>query len=112
MAALAKSLVDAAGVTPRFAMPYARMHGLRMHVIYRSAPFPQIPLLVHKTRVPAGLATRIRTVLLGMAQDEEGKALLKSLAIPPFQPADDALYASTREVYSRWGQRAAAAGSR
>ncbi len=112
MAALAKRLVDAAGVTTRFATPYARRHGLDIHVIYRSAPFPQIPLLIHTTRVPDGLAERIRAVLLNMPQDEEGKELLANLDMPPFEPADDALYAGTREVYSRWRHRAAAAESR
>lgn len=111
LAALVKGVVAVASVTPRFAAPYAARHGLKLHVLYRSPAFPQIPLLAHKTRVPRELAQRVRKTLLDMPSDREGKALLTRLGIPPFLPADDALYAGTRGLYTQWRRLRAGATS-
>lgn len=102
MAALAKGLADAASVTPRFSMPYADAHHLKLYVIYESEDFPQIPLLVHNKRVSAELAQRITQTLLAMPIDPEGKKLLDTLKIPPFKPADNSMYTSTRKRYAEW----------
>ena len=102
MAALAKGLVDAAGVTPRFSIPYANAHQLKLHTIYKSENFPQIPLLVHKNRVPTALAQRISLTLRTMPNDPEGKKLLVHLNIPAFKPASSSMYTSTRKRYAAW----------
>lgn len=102
MAALAKGLADAASVTPRFSVPYANAHHLKLHTIYKSESFPQIPLLVHNKRVSADLAQRITQILLEMPNDPEGKQLLDSLKIPAFKSADNNMYKSTRLRYAQW----------
>lgn len=86
----------------RFAAPYAAGHEAKLHVLYRSPPFPQVPLSAHKMRVLPELAQRIRETLLDMPKDRDGKALLIRLGIPPFQPADDALYVGISKIYAQW----------
>lgn len=102
MAALAKGLADAASVTPRFSLPYAEAHNLKLQTIYESEDFPQIPLLVHNKRVPADLAQRITRTFLTMPADPEGKKLLDALKIPSFKLADNSMYTSTRKRYAEW----------
>jgi len=104
MAALAKGLADAASVTPRFSLPYADAHHMKLHTIYASEDFPQIPLLVHNKRVSADLEQRIASTLLAMPVDPEGKKLLEALKIPPFKPANNAMYDSTRKRYAEWAK--------
>lgn len=102
MAAVAKGLADVASVTPRFAMPYANAHHMKLHIIYESEDFPQIPLLVHNKRVSAELAQQISATLLAMPIDPDGKKLLDRLNIPPFKSADNSMYTSTRKRYAEW----------
>lgn len=111
LVALSKGLVDAASVTPRFAAPYAAAHQIKLHTVFQSRDFPQIPLLAHKKRVPEKLANKITGVLLDMPNDSEGRQLLSSLGIPPFKPATDAMYDATRTMYSAWSGSVAAKGA-
>lgn len=111
IAALAKGLVDAAGVTPGYAYPYAEKNRLTLHVLYQSEPYPQIPLLAHGKRIPLKLAQQIRSALLDMPNDRAGQKLLKSLNMPPWQVGDDAMYHDTSELYAQWYRVSAAAGN-
>ena len=111
MAALAKGLVDAAGVTPGFAYPYAKKNRLMLHVLYQSQPYPQIPLLAHGKRISLKLAQQIRGALLDMSNDRAGQKLLESLNMPPWQVADDAMYDETSVLYAQWQRNSLSVGA-
>lgn len=104
LAALSKGLVDAASVTPRFALPYTEKNRLTLHTVYQSGGFPQIPLLAHKKRISAAQAQKITDVLLNMPRDVEGSKLLETLKIPPFKTASEQSYDVVRMIYADWHQ--------
>lgn len=104
LAALSKGLVDAASITPRFALPYSEKNHLTLHTVYQSGGFPQIPLLAHKKRIPAALAQKITDTLLNMPRDVEGSNLLETLKIPPFKAVNERSYDAVRMLYADWHQ--------
>jgi phosphonate transport system substrate-binding protein len=60
-------------------------------------PSPIPPWVIHE-RVPAKMRDKIRSVLLGMESDVEGKALLADLGMKRFTRVSDADYDSIREM--------------
>jgi phosphonate transport system substrate-binding protein len=60
-------------------------------------PSPIPPWVIHK-QVPANMQARIRSVLLGMESDVEGKAVLADLGMKRFTRVSDADYDSIREM--------------
>jgi hypothetical protein len=62
---------------------------LRTIATWRLSPIP--PWVIHE-RVPAKMRDTIRSVLLGMESDVEGKALLGDLGMKPFTQSSDADY--------------------
>ena len=109
--ALAKGLVDAAGITPGYAYPYAEKNRLKLYVLYQSEQFPQIPLLAHAGRIHRVLAQQIRSALLDMPNDRAGRKLLKSHNMPPWQAADDAMYVGTSAVYAQMQRKSLSVGT-
>jgi phosphonate transport system substrate-binding protein len=68
---------------------------LRTIATWRLSPIP--PWVIHE-RVPAKMRDTIRSVLLGMESDVEGKALLADLGMKRFTRVSDADYDSIREM--------------
>ncbi len=69
----------------------------RLRIVYRSAPYG-IPPVVVGPSVDSDLKAKLRTALLNMDQEEEGRRILADLAIDRFVPIDDAAYDSVRRV--------------
>ncbi len=57
--------------------------------------------LVARDDMPPDLVAHIRDLLLDMRNNDEGRALLATIAVSRFVPADDATYQPTRD-YVRW----------
>lgn len=89
---------DAASLNKLFSDKFQAEQKLRWRVIYQSAPWPNIPVQAHP-RVPKRDADAVQRALLEMSTDPEGRALLKTLAIPGFLPVKDADYDATRRLY-------------
>lgn len=109
---LASGAADAAGVNEASLHAYAARVAFRTRTLWRSPPFPDLPVMAHP-RVPAAIVTRVRSAMLRMANDPQGRRILDDagalLAVTQplaFVAASDADY----DVYRRL--LAAGAGSR
>lgn len=89
---------DAASLNKLFADQFQARNSIRFRVLYQSEDWPNIPVLAHH-RVPAEVTNAVRQTLVQMAEDPEGKALLRKLSIPGFLPAANSDYDSTRRLY-------------
>lgn len=89
LAQLQARRVDAAAVNSRFLEQYgARKPAFRYRVLYRSEPYPELPVVVHP-RVSAGAAAAVRDALIGMDRDPQ---------------AADRDYDGVRRIYKAIGQ--------
>lgn len=67
-------------------------------VLYTSPPLPTPPVVAFEG-APEDARLELSEVLSTMAKDAEGQALLKTLQLTAFRPADEATYAAAREAY-------------
>lgn len=75
----------------------------RTRILMKSGQFGFPPVVVRRDLDPA-LRGRIQDALLGMADDEEGRALLARLALDGFTTAKPSLYDSIRLLGQRYGE--------
>jgi len=109
IAAVAESLVDGAAVDSLIWEYLNRTKPAltgRTRIIDVSEPYGIPPIVVRKD-LPAGLKQQIRTLLLTMHDDPEGREILAGMMTDRFVPGDDANYDSIRTM-DRWlsGQQA------
>ncbi len=64
-------------------------------IIYQSPPYG-IPPVVLRTSLDPEIKIKLRKILLGIHEDEEGKEILKGMMIEKFVPANDDDYDSIR----------------
>jgi len=67
----------------------------RLRAIYNTPPVPHIVFVAHP-RVPAEHRARLQELITGWSQNEEGRALLKSLGFPGFSAHKPAEYVKMR----------------
>lgn len=79
----------------------------RTKVLFTSEQFGFPPIVVRRDLAPA-LRGRIRDALLGMADDDQGRALLAELALDGFSTASPSLYDSIRVLARQHGEGVAA----
>lgn len=75
IAQLASGQVDAAAVHSRVMQSFAQREGFRYRAIYTSAPYYDLPIMVHP-RVSRSNVEKIRIALLAMDNDPEGQKIL------------------------------------
>lgn len=98
--AVADSLVDGAAVDSLvYDSTIARdpTLGRRLRVLERLGPFAAPPVVVNPSLSPARKA-ELRTILLGMHEDAEGRRILEALDIDRFTALDDRAYDTIREM--------------
>ena len=105
MAQLRSGAIPAAGVNSRVLKEYASRENFKYRVLWTSEPFQEIPVAAN-ARVPARVVAAVRKTLVGMANDPDGRKILKESATiigqdPPFGfvEANDEDYQNQREVY-------------
>lgn len=103
LAQLKARQVDAAAVNSRYAESYAQREGVAVRTVYISDAFHEIPVVIHP-RVPAQLASAIRSALIGMATAPAAQNILKESKSPGFEPASDDDYENVRRIYRLTGQ--------
>ncbi len=80
-----------AAILPTPMVNVALQNGEDLVVVKTSVQIPFVALSV-SPNVPKETAEKIKKALLDADKNEKGKALLKSLTIPNFEPADPSLY--------------------
>lgn len=105
MAQLKAGTVAAASVNSQLLRDYAAREGMSYRIIWSSDEYLNIPISVHP-RVPRDKARAVREALIRMANDAEGRLVLKESAAkvnqaPPygFVAADDRDYDNVRRFY-------------
>lgn len=76
IAQLASGKVDAAAVHSQIIQAYAQRERFRYRSIYTSPPYYDLPIMAHP-RVPRSSVEKIRSALLLMASDPEGRKILE-----------------------------------
>jgi phosphonate transport system substrate-binding protein len=69
----------------------------RTRVILKSRPYGNPPLVVHP-RLDSGLKEKLRTILLNMHTDPEGREILNALRIDRFVAQEPSAYGSVRDA--------------
>ncbi|MFA7382933.1 MAG: phosphate/phosphite/phosphonate ABC transporter substrate-binding protein [Desulfurivibrionaceae bacterium] len=101
LAQLKARQVQAATVNSRFLETYAKRENLHYRKVFVSAPFHELPVLIHP-RVPAEQAAALRKALLEMRSDPEAA---EALALcPGFEPAEERDYDDARRIYRAIGK--------
>ncbi|TWI69525.1 phosphonate transport system substrate-binding protein [Pseudoduganella lurida] len=96
----------AVGANSQLAEAYAARTGRPLRVLWQSAPFNDLALMVSR-RVPAAQADAVARAFLGMATDPRGRRILDEAAalikMAPFTfvPAKEGDYDAYRDFYSR-----------
>ncbi|MCI4439907.1 phosphate/phosphite/phosphonate ABC transporter substrate-binding protein [Tibeticola sp.] len=72
---LVSGAADAAGVNDTVMRAYALREGFRYRALWTSAPFPDLPVMVHP-RVPNEIVARVQAAFLAMDADREGRRIL------------------------------------
>lgn len=80
-----------------------------LRVLYTSPPLPTPPVVAF-AGAPEDARQELSEVLSAMANDAEGLALLKTLQLTAFRPADEATYAAARAAYGDDAQTGSTAG--
>ncbi|MBI2907093.1 MAG: phosphate/phosphite/phosphonate ABC transporter substrate-binding protein [Chloroflexi bacterium] len=96
--AVVDGLVDGAAVDSLvFDYAVARQPNLseRLRIVDKSSPFG-IPPVVTAADAPPELKAKLKSILLEMHQDEEGRRILEDLMFDKFVPIDDSAYDSVR----------------
>lgn len=73
-------------------------------VVQRSPPFGMPPIVCHP-QLDAELRERVRTVLLGLHADAEGRAVLATVGFDRFDIPDDGRYEGVRATAAAWDGR-------
>ncbi|TCS71056.1 phosphonate transport system substrate-binding protein [Sulfuritortus calidifontis] len=107
MAQLQFGKAAAATVNQKILDSYAAREGLRYRVLWASPPYPDIPIVAHRS-LPPKLVAAIREAFIGMDEDPEGRKALRacadalSLRQPwSFVQADDRDYDVYRRFYEK-----------
>lgn len=74
-AQLASKQVDAAAGHSKIIEAYALREGLHYRAIFTSAPYPDLPIMVHP-RIARSTVEKVLAALLGMSNDPEGRKIL------------------------------------
>jgi phosphonate transport system substrate-binding protein len=105
IAQLAAGRVDAAAVHSKVIQAYSERENFRYRAIYTSPPYCDLPIMAHP-RVPRSKVEQIRSALLAMANDPEGRkildaanTLIKSDTALAFVSAKDRDYDNYRRFY-------------
>ncbi len=104
--AVAEGLVDGAAVD---SLVYVHLLELepayreKVRVIERSPPYGMPPVVVHP-RLDPELQEQLQVLLLGMDEDEAGRAILDQLDIDRFVPPDKHAYDSVRQMMEALGK--------
>jgi phosphonate transport system substrate-binding protein len=105
MSQLRNGRVVAAAVNKSVLERFARRTGLRYRVIWQSAPYRNIPIMV-RPGIDADRVRRIRKAFIGMSKDPAGRrilaasaALIRQQGILVFVRADDREYENYRRFY-------------
>lgn len=98
-----------ATTTPPIASFEQRMHA-RLRSIHDTAPIPHVLFVAHP-RVPPAQREVLRKLILGWSENDEGRALLKSVNFPGFAPIRAGEYAVMRHYNAPASASSAAANS-
>ncbi len=92
-----------AAVLPTPLVSQQMAQGGGIYVVTTTEPIPHIALSAAPT-VDAALVERIRTALLNADKTEEGRAMLKAINFPKFDPATPQMYAGHSNILKEyWG---------
>ena len=98
--------IAAAGVNGLVLERYARREGFAYRALWTSPMYPDLCIMAHKQRVPADKIAAVRTALVGMDKDPEGKKILAAAAMLiranselGFVAAEDKEYDGYRNFY-------------
>ncbi len=103
--AVAAGLADGAGVDSlvyEFAVAREPELAARTKIIHRSPPFGSPPVVVNPNLSPK-LQTELRTWLLDLDKQPEGRQILKALGVDRFVVVDDSTYESVRQLEQEVG---------
>ncbi len=98
--AVADHLVDGAAVDSlvyEYTIARDPTYSGKTRVVGKMGPFG-IPPIVVNPQIDEELKTQVRTALLAMSEDEEGRVVLSALMIDRFVVVEDSLYDSIREM--------------
>ena len=98
LVALKSGQVDAAAVHSRLLAPFAAQHALEHRVIFKSDPYPDVPVLAHPS-VSQATVKAVCNALIGMSNQTQGLDALLAADLPGFVASSDARYASVRNAY-------------
>lgn len=104
--AVAEGLVDGASVDSLvydFAVARDPSLAKRVRIVARSDPFGIPPVVVPKA-LDEELKTRMRQILLGMHEEEQGAVILQGLMIDRYVPPADSAYDSIRAMIEAVGR--------
>ncbi|MBB5206076.1 phosphonate transport system substrate-binding protein [Inhella inkyongensis] len=112
MGQLRAKAVVAAGVNTKVMAAFAAREGLAYRVLWRSEPYLDIPLMAHP-RVSAQTLAQLQSALLGLDQDEAGRAALAAAAAAlkldkpvRFVAATDAEFENVRQFHRQAAAKA------
>lgn len=107
MAQLQFGKVAAATANQKLLDRYAGREGLHYRVLWASPPYPDIPIVAHRS-LPPRLVAAIREAFIGMDKDPEGRKALQACAAAlgqqqpwSFVRAEDKDYDSYRRFYEK-----------
>jgi len=98
--AVAEKLVDGAAVDSLvydYAIAKSPEYSRKTRIIWKSPPYGSPPVVVHPA-LDRQLKLQLRDILMGMNEDEEGKAILQDLMIDRFVVPDDMAYEPIRQM--------------
>lgn len=76
----------------------------KTRIVWRSPEFGFPPLIAHVDNVKDGAFTEMQKLLFGMASDEEGLEILKSLNLDDFSTGTRAMYESVADMMRVFGE--------
>lgn len=98
--------IAAAGVNGLILERYARREGFAYRALWTSPVYPDLCIMAHKQRVPADKIAAVRSALIGMDKDPEGRkvlaaaaALIKAISALGFVASDDKEYDGYRAFF-------------
>jgi phosphonate transport system substrate-binding protein len=103
--AVADGLADGAAVDSLvydFAIAHDSSLAARTRVIHRSPPYGIPPVVVGPAIRPQ-LKAELQAILLGMAEDEQGQAALRTIGVDRFVTIENSAYDSARELRTMIG---------
>lgn len=104
--AVAEGLVAAASVDSLVYDTLSRQKdpcSAKVAVIEKS-PLFGMPPVVARSGLDAGIKHRLRAVMLGMHQNDEGKSVLRSISVDRFAPEPEGLYSRSERLMGKIGE--------